>query len=59
MQAFLSVKDAGGVQKWPLRNSGLWMLQFLSQFKKKYLTKVFYEKVEKKIYFVIFDPKKS
>jgi hypothetical protein len=37
MQAFWSVKDAGGVRKWLLSNSGLWMLQFSSQLNKQYL----------------------
>jgi hypothetical protein len=38
MRAFWSVKDVGGggVQKWPLRNSGLWRLQFSSQLNKQY-----------------------
>ena len=37
MRAFWSVKEAGGVQNGPLRESGLWMLQFSSKlnFKKK------------------------
>ena len=37
MQAFWSVKDAGVVQKCPVRDSGLWMLQFLLQINKQYL----------------------
>ena len=36
MRAFWSVKDAGGVQKWPLRDSGLWMLQFSSKLNNQY-----------------------
>ena len=28
MWAFWSVKEAGGVQKYPVRDSGLWMLKF-------------------------------
>ena len=37
MRAFWSVKDAGGGQNDPLRNSGLWMLIISSQLNKKYL----------------------
>ena len=37
MGAFWSVKDVwGGGQKCPLRDSGLWMLQFSSQHNKQY-----------------------
>ena len=37
MRAFWSVKDAGGVQKCPVRDGGLWMLQFSSKLNKQYL----------------------
>ena len=37
MRAFWSVKEAGGVQNGPLRESGIWMLQFLSKLNKQYL----------------------
>ena len=37
MRAFWSVKEAGGGQNDPLRDSGLWMLQFLPQINKQYL----------------------
>ena len=37
MRAFWSVKDAGGVQKCPVRDGDLWMLQFSSKLNKQYL----------------------
>ena len=37
MRAFWSVKEAGGVQKCPVRDGGLWMLQFSSKLNKQYL----------------------
>jgi hypothetical protein len=37
MRAFWSVKEAGVVQRCPVRDSGLWMLQFSFQLNKQYL----------------------